>query len=1117
MSDIEWTPVGQDNAAEEQIEWTPMEATQEQDDIEWVAMGTPMPEQEEPLDLSDQVEDIKAAGGVAEVAGQMATGFIGAGVGTIEGVAEAIDKGDINAFVTKFKEVQEGMTYEPRTEKGKEYAESVAEVFEKYSSLVDEYLVEPNLENQNIMTAIMGKIAGEAVPLLAPVARVGKGKPPVNPRVQAEKAMSKDLTVREKPLEGEVVPKREGLRPEEIEVLERREGVTVEGEVGAQQRLGVEQKALPAPEKASVVDIEQAALKRTTKDIEVREIDPEIIEMEDPYAPGGSLEPAKVIDFSKFDPKQRGMIDPSVFAEGVQKMAKIVDESETMRKVRETTQPLQAGSPKAAGIIKNYANSREVIREQQRQLNKELASFSRGERENMLRSIEKPELLKDLSPRQQELVKEMRNDMENVLGPLAVQMGILGKVRKNYAKHVVLSYLKDSKQAKRMFGESYFKTWIKTGKRKYETLEAGEAAGIEYLTDFSVMSAARAELANTVYTKQFVNWVKEQDLGGGAQAMGRAGEEIPGYVTINHPAFQEKVFKNIRYITKDGKRHFVNKDTNSVEIGGKDYVIHNGKAYVDGKLLKVNKQVDVLSRNIQVHPDLASPLKSLLEADNPNILMKGFLKTKAGAMKVIMYNPAFHGMTVFFKAYPALPVNKMFNPLHDYVNGYRLNQITANRTDAIMHNVRFLGGKGYKQDIYGEIEVLRDNILHKVDPRLGDALDKAGEFWHGTLLWDRIGDLQMGMYDRMTKQNLIRDIKKFEKKNDRKPDAAEALKLEEDAKYAAGEFANLIAGAFGKEDFGAGWRNFLNSVLFSRSYTMSNLRLAKYGVGSMPKHLIGQMQAAKGVSKTDAARAFTGLAVATLFKDTFLLFGTMQGMNYAFTKMNDIPDKNGNVGGHYSWDNEPGKTWKIAIGTKENGQVVYMGSPFRAARDILEIGAKPRELLANKRNPVLTTAMQWVENRNFKGKTILKDGDAWYEHIAGTATHLAKGMTGYDTLYSTFSPDDESWRNRYRLLGLQISHGSPGGMVAGNLRSIMREQQDEKDLILTEASELMKGKDQAGAVQLMVDNNFTKGEIEGFIIRSKHPYAKLLKDLNWKSLYYKATPEQKKKLDNIRY
>jgi len=786
-----------------------------------------------------------------------------------------------------------------------------------------------------------------------------------------------------------------------------------------------------------------------------------------------------------------------------------------MREVRMTTQPLQAASAQAAATAKNLANNLEVIKEKQRIFAKDMLKISTSDSTKMLRSIEDPKLFKELPVEQQQAVTEMRYEMEEVLGPLAVQLGILGKVRKNYAKHVVLAFLKEPTEAKRVFGEKYFKTWIKTGKRRYETFEEGEAAGIEYLVDFRVMGAARAELERAIYSRQFVNYVKGESLGGGEPAISFPGEEIPGYVTVNHPAFQEKTFIIKKYINHNKKKHFFRGD--EVKIEGKNYSVADNGITINGKFRKVQKYTDVMIRPIKVHPDLAGALRAVLETEDPNILMSGFLHTKAAAMKVIMYNPLFHGMTVLFKAWPTLPPSQMYNPLHDYINGYKKNQKEGTRIDAIKHNVRFLGGRGYTQDLYGEIETIRENFLHKLDPRLGDSLEKFGGFWHGTLLWDRIGDLQMGLYSRKTSEILKREVSLFKKENNREPSAEEFKDLEEDSKYQAGEFANLIVGAFGREDFAAGYRNFLNTVLFSRSYTMSNLRLTKYGIGVTPKHLVGQMKNSSGLSKAELADAFRGMAVATLFKDMFLLFVTLQGANYAITKMEDIPDQYGNTGGHFSWDNEGDKKWKMAIGQKENGQVVYMGSPFRAARDIAEIVLKPRELAANKRNPVITGIMQYLENRDFKGDTILKDGDAWYEHIASTGKHYTKALTGWDTTFSTFAPDDESWRNRYRLLGLQISHGTAGGPKVDTLYRIQRQQQEEKDLIMTQATDLTKRGEEEEAIKLLLDNKMTGGEVASFMMRSRHPAANMLKNLNFSNLYYKATPEQKEVLEELNW
>ena len=849
---------------------------------------------------------------------------------------------------------------------------------------------------------------------------------------------------------------------------------------------------------------------------------------------------------SKLAKGQSGSLNLTEIHDGLQQLGKLADESEFLYKVRLATQPLQSGTPKNAAIVKNFANNLAAIKEKRRMLDKVLVDIPKENRGVMLRALEHPELESNLSPKEIELVREMKNDMEEVYGPLAVQLGILKGIRKNYAKHVVVKYLNDPSTASRIFPDATVKSWLSTGRRKYETLEEGEAAGIEYLVDFSVMSAARAEIESAIYGKQFVNWVKSQEMGN-EPLVTMPGEEVAGYVSINHPAFKETTWSSEKFVSVDGKKVFF--DGNTVKVGGQSYPVSNGKVYINGKSLKVQKSTFTKSRSIKVHPNLAGPLRAVLEARTENVFIDSFMTLKSATMQVIMYNPLFHGATVFFKAFPTLPavgfknlispkdvvgadIWKHFSPQSkalartpalDYVVGNYLNNNKSLRIDATRHNVRFIGGKGYKMDLYGDIELIRGSMLTKIHPSLGEAANKFTDFWHGTLLWDRIGDLQMGLYHRFSLELTKKRTTDFQKQNNRLPTEAEINNMTEASKYEAGEMSNLIVGAFGKEDFTQGWTNFLNLVHFSRSYTVSNLRLAKAGIGMLPKHIVGQVESL-GLTIEQNKVFFATLASTTLLKDMFLLFSTLELANYILTNKNDIPDEKGNIGGHFSWNNEPDKKMKIAVGIKPSGQVVYVGTPFRAARDIYELMfswivslGEFSQAWKNKRNPSLTAIMDLYENKNYRGSTIIKPGDSWATQAKDVISHMGKAMTGWEGIYSTANPDDESWRNRWRLLGAQISHGDPGGPLSGSYREIQRNQSDYERLQKQEARDLIKRGKSEDAISFMVDNNFTSGEIQSLLLSASSGETAFWKSFksSIKKMYRKATPKQKETLDAL--
>src|SRR5205823_1587841 len=92
------------------------------------------------------------------------------------------------------------------------------------------------------------------------------------------------------------------------------------------------------------------------------------------------------------------------------------------------------------------------------------------------------------------------------------------------------------------------------------------------------------------------------------------------------------------------------------------------------------------------------------------------------------------------------------------------------------------------------------------DQAAGDAvksaIDKAGNFWHNKLLWDRVGDLQMGLYT-----NFRDDMR------------AKGVDPQTSARVAA-HLANRYAGALPIEAMSNNARKIANMLMFSRSFTL---------------------------------------------------------------------------------------------------------------------------------------------------------------------------------------------------------------------------------------------------------------------------------------------------------
>lgn len=171
----------------------------------------------------NSLNPLKIGLGMGETAAQVVTGFAGAVPATAAGVFESVKEGTIQAFPEAFLELQEALTFQPRTSKGKKYSGVLGEIFELPDELVEEKLVEPNIEQGNPGLATVGKVSAEALKMLAPIRILGGGrgtkpKPKVESFEGSLESLVKPSTKKlfpEEPIEGVKAP--EILKTEEVQ------------------------------------------------------------------------------------------------------------------------------------------------------------------------------------------------------------------------------------------------------------------------------------------------------------------------------------------------------------------------------------------------------------------------------------------------------------------------------------------------------------------------------------------------------------------------------------------------------------------------------------------------------------------------------------------------------------------------------------------------------------------------------------------------------------------------------------------------------------------------------------------------------------------------------------
>jgi hypothetical protein len=243
---------------------------------------------------------------------------------------------------------------------------------------------------------------------------------------------------------------------------------------------------------------------------------------------------------------------------------------------------------------------------------------------------------------------------------------------------------------------------------------------------------------------------------------------------------------------------------------------------------------------IFVHGDFEGPLRAVLTQPT-NKAYSALMALKGKVMSLVMYSPAIHNIVEFGRAFPAMPT-RIFRV---YWDGNRAKHDVATMREAIDGGLVPIGHRFFNQDISSIMEEpslqpgrswtaqVLGYFPGLFDPEKGAAvkaaIDKAGDFWHNTLLWDRVGDLQMGLYVNF-RGDLIR----------KGVDPLTASRV-------AAHLANRYAGALPQEAMSAGATAVANMAMFSRTFTMGNMGVMKDAFGHIPAKVLNPLLRAGGL------------------------------------------------------------------------------------------------------------------------------------------------------------------------------------------------------------------------------------------------------------------------------
>lgn len=600
--------------------------------------------------------------------------------------------------------------------------------------------------------------------------------------------------------------------------------------------------------------------------------------------------------------------------------------------------------------------------------------------------------------------------------------------------------------------------------------QAATGKQLQIVRDIRTNIIARAELQRAIAIRQTINGLRELGQRAGQTLISVGKDEFEGGgFTVNHPAFMENYVRT------------------TLDTAGNPTTIWDSKP-------------------IFIHKDFEGPLRTMLSQKSSD-LEKALMNLKAKTMTVIMWSPIIHNAVVWGKALMSMPGKVLTGIV--YREGNRFQRIAPDEVrEALFHGLAPVGHSGAIQDINGvlsnrQLDPGRSITAHMLaaipgyfDKGWGDSvlrgIDRMGDFVHNTLLWDRVRDLQFGLYlnfrDDLIKQGIPRSAA---------------------AKYSA-TFANQFAGSIPMESMSHGARKLANFTLFSRSFTLGNLSVFKTAITGLPRDIQAQLlrdfgaqvhgklqskarNKARMVLALDTALFYVGNSLLQSAINTMGVTGTTGALGGAATgavlggylggpwggALGAIGGAALGASGTQQWwngdrtfqqegqryvarmnhelqrytdnpwtlidpfsgvwslpsrlsstmENEPGRQNKIRVGEEADGTAIYVRNPTgKFGEEMVEWPTAPFEMLKKKLSPMLKPFIELFMNSDGFGNSIVDP------HPESTADYL--GVMGKSLMYvgGAQIPSD-NLNALAKITGVsQAANELTGGMMGTNAK-----------------------------------------------------------------------------------
>jgi hypothetical protein len=548
-------------------------------------------------------------------------------------------------------------------------------------------------------------------------------------------------------------------------------------------------------------------------------------------------------------------------------------------------------------------------------------------------------------------------------------------------------------------------------------------------------------------------------------------------------------------------------------------------------------------------------------------LYGALMTIKGKAMTAILNSPLIHNEVVWSKAMEAAGGREWLG-LGLYFRGNRIVNNPGRAGELIDRGLNPMGPRGSYQDISSMMEEpslkgheswtgkLLSFIPGLFDPNAGAAVEraiqKAGNFVHNTLLWDRVRDLQFGLADHLSDHLVAKGADRLT------------------ADRIAAHFSNIIVGSIPKEAMSAAARASANMALFSRSFTLGNLATFKQAAFGLPKPILAQIERDAGfrAGAIDEAGELAGpeidatkfaksiarrKAMATIIMSVGLYYIGNALLQHAFNIVSRDSTVDAEMNGYArryadfmkdvkadpfelrhmlgrlspTYDNEPGKQDRAFIGYAKDGTAIYARNPTgKFGEELIGYPTMPMEMIRRKLSPLFGGILDIAENDKGFGRKIYDENDTTIQGDIKTAFAVAKHMVmrhlpegqidaAMDLLHGEGDPTVNKLRVFAPMFGFTASEGAPGGMARGEQLAAKSQFETRFNLAWPDIKRQILRGDMTGARDAMSGIGVPPWMQTGLINNANNPAAAVHGKVLQEFLQY-ATPTQRRRFENAR-